>query len=800
MIYRIGMDGKRRKKAFPVKNREELLALRNSPENLDYLQKARQSDEAAKASLLQLAYNLGYVGELLAGCKSQGSFFFHDVDCYDEAHSQATKELILQKKEEIGLRMLERSASGGWHLVCRRVPGTTILENQVRVAMVLRLEMDTNTKDLQRVSFSTSGSEEDLPYIDDEIFGEPMSAEECEQEYLRLKERERKRLEEVPAGAKKANKHYRPWEEETQSGDTQGTVPQCCASYAQLGQSPCVTEALKPVEADERTRFIFRECMKEEGVAEADLNDIGGRHNSVKMVLSSCTQLLTPGEVLGVLKELMPNNWNDQNIRQLVSDFYTKYFDGNQRLTLFQKRVFRESRKIGKGKTVEDGQEPERQPENQSPLSKLFASNTPPSLPATLPKLVKLVTSNTPDHFKATVAQGMFPPLATYPKQLSFVYIDNLVRELRINCLVVAKTGAGKDTCMGEPLKFLTSSMSERDELNRNRLKKFNEDYNSKANNKQKPQRPDDLVIQYLMSDVTKAALVQRMDEAKKAPLYVKLNELEQWDKIEASSGRNNQFTVMKMADDENNDFGSERAGTQSVVAKGCLHLNWNANTTLGKAMKYFRYVLTDGPISRLCLATVPEREVGSTILPFGSYESSYGEALKPYIDNLKAATGVIDCPQAKRLAKRLMEECCEFARLSQDEVFDNLSHRALVHAFRKACLLYAANGMKWERAIEDFCRWSLFYDLYLKMSFWGDQIRHADDDLQPSKRGPRNLLEYIEANEDGVFTYADAVKVRIKNGMKEEGARKMLSQWKSRGYILQLTVDSFKKVYNGKS
>jgi len=250
---------------------------------------------------------------------------------------------------------------------------------------------------------------------------------------------------------------------------------------------------------------------------------------------------------------------------------------------------------------------------------------------------------------------------------------------------------------------------------------------------------------------------------------------------------------VRVLCDDEDNDYGSDRAGTQSVMGDGCLHLNWNANTTLGKAMRYFKFVLTDGPISRLCLATIPvdEDEYGTEISVFGKYDQAYDDALKPYIDNLKAATGEIDCPEAKKLAKKLKKECAEFARLSQDRVFDNLSHRALVHAFRKACLLYAANGMKWERSIEGFCRWSLFYDLYLKMKIWGDKIRHADDDIQISKRGPQSLLTLLPET----FTVDDAKRVRQQLGMEVGPARKMINTWKSRHYVIQISDFSFKKV-----
>ena len=779
MIYRITYDNKSRKLAHPVKNREELMALRNSQQNLDNLNKARQGDEKAKADLLQLAYNLGHVKGLIAGCKSQGSFFFHDVDCYDAEQSDAFKELILSKKDAIGLMMLERSASGGWHLVCQRHPGTTILENQVRVATELQIEMDTNTKDLQRVVYSTSGSLEDLPYLDDALFEEPMTIEECEAEYLRLKEREKKRQEQLPAGAKKANKHYKPWaekreerSEEVRSGEVKevksGEVQSC--------------------EADERTRFIFRECMKEEGVTDADLVDRGGRHNSVKMILSSCTQLLTKEETLGMLKELMPDNWQDENIQTLVNDFYSDYYNPSQRLTLFQKRVFRESRRLGGEVSAQS--ESELAVQNQSELSKLFASKLPPEIPKVLPKLVKVVTQHTPQRYKATVAQAMFPPLSTYSRKLSFMYIDNQERDLRSCCLIIAGTGTGKDSCTKQPLQHIIADMVERDKENRIRLKKFNDEYNNKANNKQKPQRPDDLIIQTLKYDITKAALVQRMDDAQGAPLYIRLNELEQWDKIEGSTGRNNQFTTLKLCDDEGNDFGSDRASAQSVMASGCLHLNWNANTTPGKVMKYFKNVLTDGPISRLCLATVREQEIGSDIAVYGEYGSEFDQALKPFIDNLKAATGVIDCPQAKKLARKLKEECAEFARLSQDRVFDDLSHRALVAVFRKACLLYAANGMRWEKAIESFCRWSLFYDLYLKMKLWGDQIRYASADVPTSKRGPQSLLDQLP----DVFSIEDAKRIRQRQGYDVIKTGNMVSTWKKREYVVQMADGSYKK------
>ncbi len=811
MIYRIVNKGK--KYAYLVKNREDFIALRNTKENLDNLAKARKGDEKAKAQLVQFAYNIGVLNSsVLAGCKSIGSYFFHDVDCYDAEQSTAMAQQILAKKDEIGLMLLEKSASGGYHLVCKRLPGTTILENQVRIATILQIEMDTNVHDLQRVVFSTSGDEKDLLYLNDELFEEPMTTEECEAEYARLKERERKGEELVPTGAKKARKHYKPWLEELGTDDTafikkdtavineESSVSQNESRVRSAFLSCKRPQVERPLGSsknscqkniDERVRFVVEAVLKAKGLEKSDFTDIGGRHNAVKIFLSGANQLLSKEEANGALAELMPEHWADENIQACVADFYDKYYNPTQKLTKDQEGIFTQSRRLKENESPQ----PTLELDSNTPmheLTKLFASETPPAIPKDVPKLVKAVTCNTPDKYKATVAQAMFPGLMAYPKKLNFVYIDNQVRELRANCLIVAGTGTGKDSCTKQPLTRIIADMKARDEENRKRLKEFNDEFNSKASNKQKPQRPADLIIQTIKSDITKAALVQRMDEAQGAPLYVRINELEQWDKIEGSSGRGNQFTTLKLCDDEGNDYGTDRAGTQSVMGSGSLHLNWNANTTTAKAIKYFRYVLTDGPISRLCLATIPEEEIGAEISVFGTYDEKYDAALKPYIENLKQATGTIDCKEARKLARKLKDECADFARLSQDRVFDNLSHRALVIAFRKACLLYAANGMKWEKSIETFCRWSLFYDLYIKMTVFGDLIRHADDDIQTSRHGPQNLLVFLPVE----FTLDDAKRVRQQQGLSTDDrhTKRMIRNWIRRDFVTQNSELSFKK------
>ena len=556
-----------------------------------------------------------------------------------------------------------------------------------------------------------------------------------------------------------------------------------------------LTEGFVP--ADKRTRLILQEIMKKEGLTADDLTEVGGRHNAVKMLLAHATQLLKEGEFLGVLSELMPNAWQEKEFRQLVDDFYAKYYDGSAKLTSFQKELFRKSRKLEKEQDADTKEETSTTPVygDTAPLAAIYAGAQPPMLPAKLPALVKAVTSQTPAELKPTVAQGMFPPLGAYPRKLSFQYIDNQPRELRMNCLTIGGTGSGKDTSLKQPLKHITMPMVERDSVNRQRLKAYNEEYNATKSSKDKPKRPADLIIQKVGSDLTPARLAQLMDDSQGALLYTQMNEFEQWYGVEGLRGQVCTFKNLKLADDEDNPFGQERAGVQSVNYTGPLGLNWNASTTPNKVQSMFRYVMVDGPVSRVCLGTTPHVGLAAPMPRYGRYDERYDKTLRPYIDNLQKATGEVECRAAMKLIEKLKAECDQYTVATQDEVFDNLSHRALVHAFRKACLLYAANGMKWEKAIEGFCRWSLHYDLWLKLHFFGDMIRKAGEQTHTSKRGPRNLLQQIVTADDGTFTYSDAVAVRQKNDKDEAGTGNMLSQWKTRGYIEALPDGRFKRL-----
>ena len=561
------------------------------------------------------------------------------------------------------------------------------------------------------------------------------------------------------------------------------------------------TATTEVVTVNDRTRFIAKECLKEAGLTVNDLTDIGGRHNAVKSILSvGATQLLKKAEFLGVLQEMTSEYFKEKECQQLVTDFYAKYTDDSQKLTQFQRHVFAASRKISPAKTATqaDTQETETSAVvygDTASLADIYGSTVPPQLSkSATPRFVKAATGPVPAMSKETAAQAMFPPLGMYC-DAKFVYIDNTPREPRGNCLIMAITGGGKDSTTKHMLKHLEAPQKAEDGPNRIILEKYKKEYNRKSQNEDKPERPN-VAVKSVAADITKARLSELMADSQGKIVHTRMIELDQWFAVEGyKPGPNCPFTYLKMADDEDNPFGQERVGSQSITYQGPLSINWNSSTTPSKAVYYFRNNMTDGPISRLVLATVPKRELGSSAPIHGRYDEKYDAGLKYYIDNLRQVHGEIRCSQAIRMANRLKAELDDFVVKSGDEVLDNLGHRALVAAFRKACILYAANGKKWEKAIEGFCRWSLHYDLWLKLHFFGDLIRHADSQVKTSSRGPANLLEQIQKDEQGCFNSNAVVVARLKNGMEEKGTGNMISQWVRRKLITKLDKDCFQVV-----
>ena len=414
------------------------------------------------------------------------------------------------------------------------------------------------------------------------------------------------------------------------------------------------------------------------------------------------------------------------------------------------------------------------------------------SLPKRLPALIKLLVSRTPDVYKPAVAHAVFPALGAHLHRVRFKYIDNVEHEATLMNVLMAGTGAGKD-CISEPINRIMADIRRRDEDNLRREREWKNEVTSKGANKDKRQRPEGLIIQEIDADMTNPAFVMRMAEADGHFLYTKLNEIDQFDALRGSGRGGQQFQIMCLAFDPGNRYGQTRVGAQSVTEKVTIRFNWNASTTIQKGRRYFSKVLTDGPISRINFCTIPEREIGADMPVYGTYDAAFDEELRPYIENLVKAQGLIDCPQAYKLAQKLKEECADFARLSQSRVYENLSFRANVIAYLKACVLFVANGCRWDKTFEDFIRWSLQYDLACKMEFFGDAIEAAMNmpAPDPHKPGRRNLLTLLPDD----FSFDQAVHVRQEAGLDAKGTSHMLSQWKVRGYITIITNHNYRKL-----
>ena len=547
-------------------------------------------------------------------------------------------------------------------------------------------------------------------------------------------------------------------------------------------------------EASEKNLIAFDLFVQSAGLEGMAIDTVGSRHSSLLAIMSAgASRVMSEEELMKVVRTKMPSYYQEDDCHQLIHDFYAKYADSSKPMSRDVIRV----NALAEQKANEVKSE-ERRVKNsnadgnytvQSSNLQVQSSDEdypdPPVMPEKLPKLVELLISRTPEVYKPAVAHAIFPPLATHLWQTSFRYIDNVVHEATLSTCLLAGTGAGKSS-VDKPIRYIMEDIRKRDAENLKREKEWKEEVTRKGANKDKRKRPDNLVIQEIDADMTSPAFVMRTAEAQGRFLYTSLNELDQFDALRGSG--NQQFRIMCLAFDPFNLFGQQRVGVQSVTERVTIRFNWNASTTIQKGQRYFSKVLTDGPISRINFCTIPEREIGDEMPVYGDYDDAYREALKPYIENLNNARGLIDCPEAFQLALKLKDENAEFSRLSQDRVYENLSFRANVIAYLKACVLYVANGCKWEPEIDEFIRWSERYDLYCKMRFFGDAIKRANDTGEKSsKRGPSNMLMQLPDE----FTYQQVIDLRVANGMSQKGTSKMLGNWKDRHYIRAKENDS---------
>ena len=538
--------------------------------------------------------------------------------------------------------------------------------------------------------------------------------------------------------------------------------------------------------AREKNLIAFDLFTQAAGLGGMEIDTVGSRHSSLLAIMSAgASRVMEEEELMKVVRVKMPSYYQENDCHQLIHDFYAKYADNTKPMSrevmrvnaLAEQKASQQVNSLQLKVNRADGNHTV-QSSNLKVQSTEQDYPDPPEMPKKLPKLVELLISKTPEIYKPAVAHAIFPPLATHLWKTRFRYIDNVEHEARLMTLLLAGTGAGKSS-VNRPIDFIMEDIRLRDAENLKREKAWKDEMLRKGANKDKRKRPENLIIQEIDADMTNPAFVMRTAEAQEHFLYTSLNELDQFDALKGSGSQ--QFRIMCLAADPGNKYGQTRVGTMSVTERVTIRFNWNASTTIQKGQRYFSKVLTDGPISRINFCTIPEREIGEDMPVYGTYDESYREALRPYIENLNKVTGLIECKEAFQLALKLKDENAEFARLSQDRTFENLSFRANVIAYLKACVLYVANGCKWEPEIDEFIRWSEQYDLYCKMRFFGDMIAKENFTAQrSSKRGPQNLLQILPDS----FTAAQLLAIRLEHGLDAKGTDMMIRQWLHRNYI----------------
>ncbi len=541
-------------------------------------------------------------------------------------------------------------------------------------------------------------------------------------------------------------------------------------------------------QVDAKNLIAFDLFQESAGLKGMNIDTVGSRHSSLLAIMSAgASRVMSEEELMKVVAKRMPSYYQENDCHQLIHDFYAKYGDSSKPFSRDVIRVNALAEQAAKSLLAGDCKSPERLAGSKLNVQSSEEEDypAPPPMPKKLPKLVELLISKTPEIYQPAVAHAIFPSLATHLWRTRFRYIDNVEHEATLMTCLLAGTGAGK-SCVQKPIDFIMEDIRKRDAENLKREKEWKDEMMRKGANKDKRKRPENLIIQEIDADMTNPAFVMRTAEAKEHFLYTSLNEIDQFDALKGSGFQ--QFRIMCLAFDPGNLYGQTRVGTQSVTERVTIRFNWNASTTIHKGIRYFKRVLTDGPVSRINFCTIPERDIGEDIPVYGTYDEEFRNSLKPYIDNLCMASGLVECKEAFHLAEVLKDENAEFSRLSQDRVYENLSFRANVIGYLKACVLYVANGYQWEPEIEDFIRWSERYDLYCKMRFFGDAIKKAELECdQESKRGPASILGFLPEE----FNYQQVEALRVEHKMSAKGTMKMLNNWLFRGYIKVKEKDS---------
>lgn len=733
------------KVARPILSKEEYMKLRGSSEQMANLRQVRSGNAAAKRRLVQMNYScLPNDDGTLKGATRMTTSVGMDVDFdpsspdYDRLMREAP-ETILSRREELGLLMLERSVNKGFHIVFRRRPEMSQEENLRWASQLLGIEYDRGAKDLTRVFFTTGASEDDLLFLDEEIFNvseeRGAKSEECR--------------------------------EESEKG-TENTPPALPTPHS---TPPKNSTLLTP-----HSTLVIKNLITLLGGEPAH-----GSRNSFIYTLACYLRYVCDDDPEWI-KQIIPTFGEDREKAFATVDSACQRKQ-NARMPSIVRRALKMAETETELTNAAGGFDSENFGGTEQEGSYFYHVQ---QLPKKLPALIKLLISKTPEIYRNAVAAAVFPPLAAHLCGVRFRYIDNVEHEATLMSILCAPTGSGKE-CITQPVNRIMADIRRRDAEQRRREKEWKDECNSKGANKDRRERPEGLVIQEVNIDMTNPAFVLRMKEAEGHFLYTKVNELNLFDTLKGKT--NQHFRIMELAFDTG-QYGQDRVGAQSVTETVQVRFNWNASCTPKKCRDYFQKVVTDGPVSRIAFSTIERRPCGSPIPVYGTYDAAFDEELKPYIDNLTKARGLVECRQLTRLAQTLVEENAEFARLSQNYVFENLSFRATVIAWLKACVLYVANGCRWEKQIEDFARWSLRYDLWCKLQLFGQMIYDADNDSsslpRTAPKGPKNLLEMLPEE----FSAADYIRVRQSEGFDCDNARTVscaLNQWVHRGYIVRI-------------
>ena len=751
------MDGNGRKVARLVTDREEYFALRNTPENTKSFYDARNDDEKAKGSQVQFNYNDMLPDGVLKGCCHPASTFAHDIDCGSLLEQMRIKDILLAKKDEIGLLELSGSAHYGLHPICRRLQGRTIRECQYIISMVTRTEYDTNARGLARVLFTGPATPDNLFYLDDAIFEEGLTVDESAEEYLRLKEREAQGLEEVPAGAKKANKHYRPWEEEGVECQTESATALQCYSSKE-GTADAVA-----YDADAKYKgMLYRDIIAKYWELFNDGKEpVEGDRNVLTFELAMTLRSIC-GYSLETMMRVIPNYWKadtDEWRRTLENALKEPRKGMPYRLKQVLLAMKSASGVQACGGTL----------------------TAPPPMPKKLPALVKLLTKNVPWFYKPAVANAVFPALGAHLHGVKFRYWDNVDHEATFMNVLIGRQSIGKGT-IKKPIEYIMDDIRQRDIPNRQREAEWKQ-RNPGAKPKKEP-RPTDICIQMLIDNLTDAVFNQRIVDANnngKRYIYTIVDEIEALKKVTSKGSVDEVGLLIRKAFD-NSDAGQERVGADSVSGIAPLRWNFNASTTPPNARKFFARMVNDGTVSRLDVSTIIRTDDDDDTEPvLGIYDNTFADELKPYIDRLEAANGLIECPQAKRLSLEMKQENKDAAQLYESEAYRVLSYRANVIAWLKGMVLYVAQGYRWSKEIADFVRWSQKYNLWCKMLYFGQQLeRELREEVEIQRQsGPQNLLELLHDE----FTKEEYRLMRQQQGRSGNGDS-TLRVWLARGYI----------------